>query len=455
MSRWSAEGTRAARWITLATLAATTVVFASFFLVQLLGIHSDDLGCEDLLVYRAASHAVLADHSLYADDFAAVNHSPYGLAFIYPPFSALLFIPLAIVPAGLAKVSMVLINAVACTIFFGTIVVATLDGWGRLRSWRSLTSPMSVKTATVVFAAAVVFVLSMPVQATFGFGQVNLILAAAVALDILVPRTPWPRGLLVGLAVAIKLTPAVFVGYFLVTRQWRALAVSLATATSALALGWLVCPSDTTRYLTSMIADPQSFGRLTFASNQSVRGVIARIPALDSMHGATWGVVTVLVLALATVAIEVSRRSGDTVAGMLSAAFVGLLCSPVSWGHHWVWLSATVVYFLVSWTVVGGTRNLVAGLAVALVVVAAPWSFLPKDDERERLWNPFEHLMGAVWTLIAILFLAWFATALRRPGGVTKVSGSDTPDDASEHLRSSVAGSGLGQPETADSSRPL
>jgi alpha-1,2-mannosyltransferase len=314
---------------------------------------------------------------------------------------------------------------------------------------------MSVKTATVVFAAAVVFVLSMPVQATFGFGQVNLILAAAVALDILVPRTPWPRGLLVGLAVAIKLTPAVFVGYFLVTRQWRALAVSLATATSALALGWLVCPSDTTRYLTSMIADPQSFGRLTFASNQSVRGVIARIPALDSMHGATWGVVTVLVLALATVAIEVSRRSGDTVAGMLSAAFVGLLCSPVSWGHHWVWLSATVVYFLVSWTVVGGTRNLVAGLAVALVVVAAPWSFLPKDDERERLWNPFEHLMGAVWTLIAILFLAWFATALRRPGGVTKVSGSDTPDDASEHLRSSVAGSGLGQPETADSSRPL
>ena len=455
MSRWSAEGTRAARWITLATLAATTVVFASFFLVQLLGIHSDDLGCEDLLVYRAASHAVLADHSLYADDFAAVNHSPYGLAFIYPPFSALLFIPLAIVPAGLAKVSMVLINAVACTIFFGTIVVATLDGWGRLRSWRSLTSPMSVKTATVVFAAAVVFVLSMPVQATFGFGQVNLILAAAVALDILVPRTPWPRGLLVGLAVAIKLTPAVFVGYFLVTRQWRALAVSLATATSALALGWLVCPSDTTRYLTSMIADPQSFGRLTFASNQSVRGVIARIPALDSMHGATWGVVTVLVLALATVAIEVSRRSGDTVAGMLSAAFVGLLCSPVSWGHHWVWLSATVVYFLVSWTVVGGTRNLVAGLAVALVVVAAPWSFLPKDDERERLWNPFEHLMGAVWTLIAILFLAWFATALRRPGGVTKVSGSDTPDDASEHIRSSVAGSGLGQPETADSSRPL
>jgi alpha-1,2-mannosyltransferase len=432
VSRWSPEGTRATRWVTLATLAATTVLLASFFLVRLLGVHGDDLGCEDLLVYRAAGRAVLADHSLYAPDFGTANHSPFGLAFIYPPFSALLFIPLVIVPAGLAKVVMVLLNAAACTIFFGIIVVAATDEWGRLRSWGSLTAPISVRTAIVVFTAAVVFVLSTPVQATIEFGQVNLILAAAVALDILVPHVPWPRGLLVGLALAIKLTPAVFVGYFLLTRQWRALAVSLATATSAVALSWLVCPSDTTRYFTSMVVEPRRFGGLAFASNQSLRGVIARIPALDPMHGVIWGVATVLVLALATVAIEVSRRSGDTVAAMLSAAFIGLLCAPVSWGHHWVWLSAMAVYFLVRWTVIGGARNLVAGLAVALVVLAAPWNFLPKDNERERLWNPFEHLLGAAWTLTAIVLLVWFATTLVRPRGVAKVSGSDARDGASD-----------------------
>jgi alpha-1,2-mannosyltransferase len=432
VSRWSLGGVRAARWITLVTLAATTVVFASFFLVRLLNVHGDDLGSEDLLVYRAAGHAILADHSLYAHDFAAVNHSPYGLPFIYPPFSALLFIPLAIVPAGLAKVLMVVLNAAACTMFFGIIVVAALGDWGRLRSWRSLTAPISVKKATVVFAGAVVFVLSTPVEATFEFGQVNLLLAAAIALDVLMPRATWPRGLLVGLAVAIKLTPAVFVGYFLVTRQWRALAVSLVTATSALALSWLVCPSDTTRYLTSMVVDSRRFGGLTFASNQSLRGVIARIPALDTMHGVIWAVATVLVLSLATIAIEVSRRSGDTVAAMLSAAFTGLLCSPVSWGHHWVWLSATVVYFLVRWSVVGRVRDLIAGSAVALVVLAAPWNLLPNDHELERLWNPFEHLLGAVWTLTAILLLTWFATAMLRTRGVANVSGFDTPDDASD-----------------------
>ncbi len=431
MSRWSALGTHAARWITLATLAATTAVLASFFLVRLLGILGDAMSCEDLLVYRAAGRAILAGHSLYAPDFAAVNHSPYGLPFIYPPFSALLFIPLAIVPAGLAKVLMFLLNAGACTIFFGSIVVAAAGDWGRLRSWRSLTAPISVRSATVVVAAVVVYVLSIPVKATFEFGQVNLILAAAVALDILVPRVPWPRGLLVGLALAIKLTPAVFIGYFLVTRKWRAAAVSVATAMSAMALSWLIFPSDTTRYLTSMIVDPRRFGGLTFASNQSVRGVISRIPALDSVHGVIWAVATVLILALATVAIHVSRRSGDTVAAMLAAAFTGLLCSPVAWGHHWVWLSAAVVYLLVRWTVVGGLENLCAGLAVALAVLAAPWKSLPNDDERERLWNPFEHLLGAVWTLTACLLLAWFATAVVRRGGVTKASGRDAPDEAS------------------------
>jgi alpha-1,2-mannosyltransferase len=436
LSRWrSTEGSRTARWITPATLATTAAVFASFFLVALLGVHGDDLGSEDLLVYRAAGRAMLAGNSLYAHDFAAVNQSPFGLAFIYPPFSALLFIPLTIVPAGLAKVLMVLLNAAACTTFFGVIVVAAAGSWGRLASWRSLTSPIPVKTGIAVVSAAVVFVLSTPVEDTFEFGQVNLLLAAAVALDILLPHAPWPRGLLVGLAAAIKLTPAVFIGYFLLTRQWRALAVSLGTATSAMVVSWLVCPSDTTRFLSSMVTDPRKFGRLTFASNQSLRGVIARMPVLDSVQGVVWTVATVLVLALAAVAIWVSWRRGDVVAAMLSAALTGLLCAPVSWGHHWVWLSATAVFFLVRATVVPGFRNLAAGLAVAFVVLAAPWHSLPNDNDRERLWSPLEHLLGASWTLTAVLLLAWFATALSGSSDVAEVrdsAGEPTPQTIAE-----------------------
>lgn len=422
----SADGSHTGRGVTLATLAATAIAGVGFLAFWLVRVHGDDPGYIDLLVYRAGGHAVFTGHSIYAADFAAVNQSPMGLAFTYPPFAALLFVPLAALPAVLAKVLMIVLNAAACTIFFAVILVAGHAArdhkWDRLRGRHALTAPISAKTGIVVFAAAVIFLLSVPVEHNFAYGQVNLILAAAVALDIVPPHVPWPRGLLVGLAAAIKLTPAVFVGYFLVTRQWRALAVAAATAASAVILGWLVDPSDTIRYFASTAFHPARIGGLAYSSNQSMWGVIERIPALDTVHGVVWVVSTVLVVALAVVAIEVSRRCTDTAAAMLSAAFIGLLCSPVSWGHHWVWLPAAAVYLLARWNAVGENRNLVAGLAVALVTLAPPWMFLPNSDGRERQWNPFEHLLGSVWALTALVLLAWFALARTAPRGAAEVT---------------------------------
>ena len=409
-------------------MAAVAVVWVRFFLDQLGQVHGNDLSCIDLLVYRAGGHAVLTGHSLYAADFVAINHSPNDLPFTYPQFSALVFVPLAIVPVDLAKVLMVVLNAAACTTFFVVILLATQPNWGRLRGWRALTAPISFKTASVVLAAAVIFVRSLPIHDNFSYGQINLILAAAVALEILPPRVPWPRGLLVGLAVAVKLTPAVFVGYFVVTRQWRALVVSLASATLAVALGWLVNPSATVRYVTSLAFDPGRIGGLAYFSNQSVRGIIERIPALDNLRGLIWMVATVVVVLLATVAIQVSRRRGDAVAAMLSASFIGLLCSPVSWGHHWVWLPATVVYLLVRWAAVGGVGNLVAGIAVAIVTLNAPWTSLPNSNQRERLWTPYEHLLGSAWALTLVVLLVSWATARGTPRAAAASNGDDRKD---------------------------
>jgi len=44
---------------------------------------------------------------------------------------------------------------------------------------------------------------------------------ALVALDCLVAKPKWPRGMLIGVAAAIKLTPAVFVLFFLLRRDYR------------------------------------------------------------------------------------------------------------------------------------------------------------------------------------------------------------------------------------------
>ncbi|BBZ43585.1 membrane protein [Mycobacterium parmense] len=400
-------GRRAALAIAVATATAWAVVY---LVVEAIRVRSGEPGYLDLQVYRAGGHALLTGNSLYAGDFAAVNHSPNGLPFTYPPIAALMFVPLALLPAPAAAVVMVVLNAVACAVLLGLVLVAVPGDWS---AWRRWAAPASARAATAVLAAAIAFVVSVPVQGNFTYGQLDLILAAAVALDLVPPSVPWPRGLLVGLAAAVKLTPAVFVGYFLVTRQWRALAVSLAAAASAAALGWLADPADSVRYVTATAFDPARIGRLTFASNQSLRGVVERIPALDASRGILVVALTVGVLALAVVAIEVSRRSRDTVAAVLCAAFIGLLCSPVSWGHHWVWLSATAVYFLIRWAVAGGARNVVGGLAVALLTITPPWMLLSHNHDRERGWNGFEQLLGGAWALAALALLVCFA--LPRP----------------------------------------
>lgn len=404
------------RRVTLATLSALGVLWAGYLALQLSAVHFDGLSHIDVLVYRAGGHAIIDGNSIYAQDFADVNSSPVGLPFTYPPFSALLFAPLAIVPAGVAKIIMVALNVVASAVLLGLVVVAVQNRWDRLRNWPSLTAPISVRTGIVMFVSAVVFLLSVPVLSNFSFGQVNIVLAALVALDLLLPSVRWPRGLLVGFAVAIKLTPAVFMGYFFVTRQWRALAVSMATTAAVVGISWLIIPSDTVRYFTSTLFDATRIGGLAYSSNQSMRGVMERIPAMDAVHGVVWVVATALVLLLGIVAIKVNCQAGDTVAAVLSAGYIGLLCSPVSWGHHWVWLSVTAVYFLVRWAATGGTRNLVAGITVAVVALAAPWVWLPNTEGRERLWNPVEHVLGDLWTITALALLVWFATAASRAG---------------------------------------
>ena len=54
------------------------------------------------------------------------------------------------------------------------------------------------------------------------FGQVGIPLMACCVLDCMLPRTRWPRGLLVGVAAAFKLVPGVFIPYLVLTRRWRA-----------------------------------------------------------------------------------------------------------------------------------------------------------------------------------------------------------------------------------------
>ena len=148
-----------------------------------------------------------------------------------------------------------------------------------------------------------------PVLETFEFGQVNLVLMALVAVDCLTQRTRWPRGLLVGIAAAIKLTPAAFVLFFLLRGDGRAAVVTVVTAAVATGIGFVVDAASSARYWFGGPASGVSGS--VFYTNQTIQAVLARaeVPALAAR--AVWLVATVALLALV---VPVVRRAEPALA---------------------------------------------------------------------------------------------------------------------------------------------
>ncbi|WP_156112223.1 glycosyltransferase 87 family protein, partial [Prescottella defluvii] len=77
-----------------------------------------------------------------------------------------------------------------------------------------------VVVVSVLLAVACTFL--EPVRTTLFYGQINLVLMALVLWDVSRADGSRIKGVGVGIAAGIKLTPAYFVLYYLVLRKWRA-----------------------------------------------------------------------------------------------------------------------------------------------------------------------------------------------------------------------------------------
>lgn len=324
----------------------------------------------DLKVYRVGGAAWLHGGPLYTDEF------PFWLPFTYPPSAAVLFGVLAILPMLAAA---------------ALLTVAGLVGL-------SVTTTLAVPGHYV--APLVVCLAFEPVRTTLMFGQVNLILMGLVAADCLLPRTRWPRGLLVGLAAAVKLTPAVFVLFFLARRQVQPAVTTVVTFAAATGTGMLFAPADSVRYWHTTIFDPDRIGGAEFVTNQSLRGALARL----SLPSSWWVVLVVGVLVLAWLG---ARRAREPVVALLVIAAAGLLVSPVSWTHHWVWIVPAVFVFAIR---VYRNPSVLAAVTVLFVVGNR---YLPHGRGRELHWTWWQHLLGNGYLLAALAFLTWAATTQR------------------------------------------
>lgn len=334
----------------------------------------------DLRVYRAGGQAFLDGFDLYADEFGREYGT--GLPFTYPPVAAMLFTTLAVVPVAAAVVVLTAISLAALAAV-AVIVVR--------------------RPVTLVAAAFAFGVVLEPVRLTLSFGQINLVLMVLVVADCLLPRTWWPRGMLIGLAAAVKLTPFAFLLYFAAHRRWRPVCTAVGAFAAVSLLVWALAPADTPAYLSTVLGDPTKIGGLTYTGNQSLNGFWHRLGLGDTLTTALWLASALVVAAIGWVAVRRARVAGDDLGALLAAATAGLLASPVSWSHHWVWAMLAGVWILPrlrEWRRPGR----IAAVAGLLVFVAPPHWVLPNRYDRELDWSWWQHVVGNEFT--------WFGLAL-------------------------------------------
>jgi alpha-1,2-mannosyltransferase len=338
----------------------------------------------DLDVYRIGSQVWLHGGNLYGQEFRTAQ-GPF-LPFTYPPFSAVLFSPMSMIPM---KVAAEVLTAVTV----GTLVLVLwpfLDSLGWKLGW--------------VLPAAL---LLEPVRSTFGYGQVNILLMGLVVADCLVGSPRWPRGLLTGLAAAIKLTPAMFVLFFLVRRDYRAACVSALTFGAAAGLGYLLAPADSLRYWTHSLWNVDRIGGLFYTSNQSIVGVLARAGLRPEtvLATVTWLTLSVLVIALALYGMHKAIAAGAVALALMLNAFGALLVSPVSWSHHWVWVEPALL------AIVGCARSGWRLMTIwgCVVFASAPHWWLPQGGSRELHWAVWQQVIGSSYAIFGAAVLMWAA----------------------------------------------
>lgn len=412
----------------------------------------------DVYVYWYALNNWFSGNSLY-DWYALPDYKMYP--FTYPPFGAWALSPLTWFDYETAARLMIMAIALQ------TAVIVALVGRSLGWSWGSA-------FAIAPWAAILVQQCLEPFTQSVGFAQVNTAMMALVMIDVAAPPSWKGRGVASGLAAAIKLTPAIAVLIFLLRRQWRSAITMVATSLTVTLLSWVISPGESARFFFDAMWDPQRAGDAYYTSNQNLKGFVARalpentwsiawaitvalalvaavwlclriqaaatsvvtphsasddaapgpLNAATPATGVTVSAASAALVAPAGDAVELAASDAvattpaapvlpENLATLLTAAVImtlGLLVSPITWSHHWVWgLASVVALIAVALRLKSAPLAAVALVQGALFIMAPHWWF-SHGQVNELHWNVVEQLVGSSYTLAAIasgVALAW------------------------------------------------
>jgi len=326
-----APGTR----LLLAGLGAFALALGLYVIYTVIHPKSFTMDPVDLAVYRSGGLIVRHIRPLYDPRLAAplydwVGYGKLHLPFTYTPFAAIVFAVISFVPWWLSQQISVAVDILAllAALWF------TLGGLGYRKD--------GIRLGATLLGAAAVF-WTEPVLRTIYLGQVNLVLMALIIWDLCQPDTSksrWWKGFGTGIAAGIKLVPLIFIPYLLLARKFRQAAMACAGFAFTVLLGFVILPSDSGKWwFGGLFFQGGRTGFTGWAGNQSLDGLITRLAG--SINGAkpAWIAAAVVAGVAGVTAAALLDRKGYPVPALLTAALTGLLVSPISWDHHWVWIA--------------------------------------------------------------------------------------------------------------------
>jgi alpha-1,2-mannosyltransferase len=341
----------------------------------------------DLQVYVYAVKDMLAGKDIFATTIPI-----WSLYFIYPPIAAILMTPLAFGPY----------------VFWQVVWTAGLV-WAQQSVLKRCGAPRGWKLG--LLGIAVVLAVE-PIRTTLGYGQVNTMLMALVVADLL-PDPPEhrrriPQGILIGLAAAIKLTPALFVIFMFLIGKRRGAITAVISFAVFTGIGAILLFRETVVFFSGLSGGDTRTASPLYAGNQSLLGVFFRLG--DSSRTTTLlGLAVAGVLAVLGCLVAAHWwRSGEKVFAIAIVGLTTCLASPLSWTHHYVWILPMAMAVLSPG--VPRWARYVGGFWVVWVCACLPLAALPYGGGRERQFDFLQQLvanLGPMLGVILLVGLAW------------------------------------------------
>jgi alpha-1,2-mannosyltransferase len=387
------------------TTRSVVVVLSCIGVLAAITTIAQRYGFSSLAIDRAAVQSWLAGDGLYA-----YRSTRTQLGTALPPPALFFVSPAVLLPLGLAGWLTALAGVAALGLSLVALVGPVARRYGR-RRW------------PVVLAASALALTAEPVRAALGIGALDLLVFGLITADIVaLRRGAWARsraawwpgrsasappgrtagdltrrawatgawaGLGTGIATALAVTPAFFIAYLVVTRQWRAAGLAVGTALSAALAALVITPRETTAWFSEVLWRIDRSGPVDAIGNQSLAGVLARIYDSATTPVLLWLSFSLLLIAVGFIRARAAHADGDEIAAFTLIGLTAAIVGPVTDTHELIWVLPAILILIDSaarlrvtagrpmpgrnrWPGLGSA--IFAGLTYLLFVLAPMWS---------------------------------------------------------------------------------